>query len=210
MAAVLRVLPGFLIAALALAVLPGPATALLIREALRGQRRRVVGAIGGIELGLFAWAMFAAFGLAALVAASALAYTALRAAGAAVLVLLGIQTLWYSRKRAPQAGGEVGSARIALRLTGFRGGLLTNLANPKAAVFAFSFYPQFIPPGANVLVTTLLLALVHVLVDVTWFSVLASAVTAVRGFFDRPEVKRRTERAVGAILVGLGVRLAID
>src|SRR5262245_11846789 len=138
------VLPGFLLAALALAMLPGPATALLIREAARGDRRRTAGVIAGIEVGIFAWALASAL----VVAASALAYTVLRAAGAVVLVVLGVQTLWYSRR------GATEKPRPMLRLVGFRGGVLTNLANPKAAVFAFSFYPQFIPHGVNVFAAT--------------------------------------------------------
>lgn len=198
------VLPGFLLAALALAMLPGPATALLIREAARGDRRRTVGVIAGIEVGIFAWALASALGVAALVAASALAYTVLRAVGAVVLVVLGLQTLWYSRR------GATEKPRPMLRLVGFRGGLLTNLANPKAAVFAFSFYPQFIPHGVNVFAATALLGAVHVGVDVAWYTVVATAVDRLRGWFARSSVKRWLERVVGTILVALGLRLAIE
>ncbi len=194
----------FVLSAFVLAMLPGPATALLIRETISGDRRRVVGVIAGIEVGIFAWALLSAVGVAALVAASALAYTVLRAVGAAILVLLGLQTLWYARSRRPDR------PRPVLRVRGFRGGLLTNLANPKAAVFAFSFYPQFIPDGANVLLTSVLLGLVHVLVDVCWYSVLATAVTRAKTLFARSAVKRWLERVVGAVLVGLGLRLAVD
>jgi threonine/homoserine/homoserine lactone efflux protein len=194
----------FVISAFVLAMLPGPATALLIRETISGNRRRVVGVIGGIEAGIFAWALLSGLGVAALVAASALAYAVLRAVGAAVLVALGLQTLWYARKRRPHRPTP------ALRLTGFRGGLLTNLANPKAAVFAFSFYPQFIPHGANALLTSAVLGAVHVLVDVCWYTTLATVVTGAKAFFDRSAVKRWLERVVGAVLIGLGLRLAVE
>ena len=155
----------FVLSAFILAMLPGPATALLVREVVGGDQRRVIGVIGGIEVGIFAWAVLSGLGVAALVAASALAYTVLRAVGAAILVLLGLQTLWYSWKHRPE------KPRPVMRLRGFRGGLVTNLANPKAAVFAFSFYPQFIPHGSHVLLTSMILGTVHVCVDVAWYSV---------------------------------------
>jgi threonine/homoserine/homoserine lactone efflux protein len=199
------VLPAFILATLLLAMLPGPATALLIREAVTGDRRRVVGVLAGIEVGIFAWAVFSGLGVAALVAASTLAYAVLKAVGATVLVVLGIQTLWNARKGAPAA-----KARKVPGLRGFRGGVLTNLANPKAAVFAFSFYPQFIPHGMNVLAVSVLLGLVHVVVDIAWYTTLASVVRTARRFFDRSGVKRWLERVVGAVLIALGLRLAVD
>jgi threonine/homoserine/homoserine lactone efflux protein len=194
----------FVLSAFVLAMLPGPATALLIREVVSGNSKRVVGVIGGIEVGIFAWALLSGLGVAALVAASALAYTVLRVVGAAVLVVLGLQTLWYSRKHRPEQPKPV------LRLTGFRGGLLTNLANPKAAVFAFAFYPQFIPHRSNALIFSVVLGTVHVLVDICWYTVLAVALTKTRDLFARSAVKRWMERVVGAVLVALGLRLAVE
>ncbi|MGC9668141.1 LysE family translocator [Planosporangium sp. 12N6] len=194
----------FVLSAFVLAMLPGPATVLLIREVASGNRQRVVGVIGGIEVGIFAWAVLSGLGVAALVAVSALAYTGLRVAGAAVLILLGLQTLWYAWRRRPEP------PKPLLRLTGFRGGLLTNLANPKAAVFAFSFYPQFIPHGSNALAYSVLLGTVHVLIDVCWYTVLAGTLAKTRDLWARSAVKRWMERIVGAVLVALGLRLAID
>jgi threonine/homoserine/homoserine lactone efflux protein len=194
----------FVISAFVLAMLPGPATALLIRETVSGNRRRVIGVLGGMEVGIFAWAVLSGLGVAALVAASALAYTILRAVGAAVLVVLGIQTLLYTRSR------RTDRPKPMLRLTGFRGGVLTNLANPKAAVFAFSFYPQFIPHGANPLLTSTILGLIHVGVDLCWYTFLAAVVDRAKELFTRSGFKRWLERVVGAVLVALGLRLAID
>jgi threonine/homoserine/homoserine lactone efflux protein len=200
----------FVISAFVLAMLPGPATALLIRETVSGNRRRVIGVLGGMEVGIFAWAVLSGLGVAALVAASALAYTILRAVGAAVLVVLGIQTLWASR-RWRATGTRPGRPPLrAFRLTGFRGGVLTNLANPKAAVFAFSFYPQFIPHGANPLLTSTILGLIHVGVDLCWYTFLATVVDRAKELFTRSAVKRWLERVVGAVLVALGLRLAIE
>jgi threonine/homoserine/homoserine lactone efflux protein len=208
-ASILSVLPGFLLAVLALAMLPGPATALLIRESIAGNRRSVIGVMAGIEVGIFAWALGAATGVAALVTASRTAYTGLRIVGATVLVVLGLQTLWYARRRR-NADDAHEAPRPLVRITGFRGGLLTNLANPKAAVFAFSFYPQFVPNGANVVASCLLLGLVHVLVDVAWYTVLTFAVSRARRIFERAALRRRLEQLVGTVMVALGLRLALE
>jgi threonine/homoserine/homoserine lactone efflux protein len=97
-----------------------------------------------------------------------------------------------------------------MRLRGFRGGILTNLANPKAAVFAFSFYPQFIPHGTNPLLASVVLGAVHVLVDICWYSFLATALTRARDLVARSSFRRWMERTVGAVLVALGLRLVID
>jgi threonine/homoserine/homoserine lactone efflux protein len=194
----------FVLSAFILAMLPGPATALLVREVVGGDRRRVIGVIGGIEVGIFAWAVLSGLGVAALVAASALAYTVLRAVGAAILVLLGLQTLWYSWKHRPDRPQPM------LRLRGFRGGLLTNLANPKAAVFAFAFYPQFIPHGTNPLLASVVLGAVHVLVDICWYSFLAGALTKLRDVVAKSAFRQWMERTVGAVLIALGLRLAVD
>jgi threonine/homoserine/homoserine lactone efflux protein len=87
--------------------------------------------------------------------------------------------------------------------------VLTNLANPKAAVFAFSFYPQFIPHGSNVLLMSAVLGAVHVLVDGCWYTVLTTFVARMRDLFARSVVQRWLERIVGAVLVALGLRVAI-
>ncbi len=219
----LEMLPGFVLAVALLAMVPGPATALVIRQTVRDGRRTALLTTAGNEVGLLAWAIASAVGLAALVAASQLAYDAIRIAGAVVLIGLGLQSLLEHRRdhAGPEQPAEVTTAREATvpratapsrgrRLAAFRTGLLSNLANPKAAVFAFSFYPQFIPRGAPVLVTTLLLAAIQLVVDTAWYVLVAWMVSHARAFMRSAAVRRRLERLTGLVLLGLGARLAVE
>ena len=192
---------GIYLAAIALiALAPGPATALVIRRSALHGTKSVLPLVIGVEVGVFTWAVTSAFGVAALVSASQVAHLVLRVCGAAFLIYLGIRA-WLSSGHA-----EPAPERSRPLLTG----LVTNLANPKVAVFAFAFYPQFVPAGADVVATTVLLASVQVVVDGAWFLLLAAFVARARTFFTRTTVRRRLERVTGTVLIGLGLRLAVD
>ncbi len=203
-------------AALLLAMVPGPTTALVLRQTLQSCRRVAFVTTLGNATGLLCWSVTAAFGLSALVAASQVAYDALKLTGAVVLVALGVQSLWRAR-RAPSGDTAAGASSLgpirghgAGQWPAFRIGVVTNLANPKAAVFALSFLPQFVPPHAPVLATILLLAVVQVLVDIGWYATVAWLVNRARLLFSRRGVRRRLEQASGVVLMGVGLRLAIE
>jgi threonine/homoserine/homoserine lactone efflux protein len=159
-------------AALLLAIAPGPATAVLLRQTIRHGRARGFATVAGIEAGVFFWAVTAAVGLTALLAASEIAYSVLRIVGAITLISLGVHAILRSRNPndlPDDMADDMGMAATAIDAgpsrAAFRSGLVTNLANPKAGVFAVSFLPQFIPHGAPVLATGLLLAVVWVACD---------------------------------------------
>jgi threonine/homoserine/homoserine lactone efflux protein len=218
---------GFAGAALLLAMAPGPATAVLLRQTIRHGRRRGVATVVGIEAGVLFWAVTAAVGLSALLAASTIAYNVLRIVGALVLIGLGVQALVRSRRdhaepdaapehpdpahpdpdAAPTSASGANRARDSRRA--FRSGLVTNIANPKAGVFAISFLPQFIPRDAPVLPTGLLLAAVWVVCDGSWYLALTAVVHSARRLFSRSAMRRRLEALSGVALVGFGVRLAL-
>ncbi len=204
-----------------LAMIPGVSTAVILRQTLRAGRASGVAATLGNETGIFLWAMAAVFGLSALVLASEVAYAAIRVVGAVVLVVMGAQSLWQARRgRAVPAGAGEGTTRSssAEAARGWRRsyalGLATCGANPKAAVFAMSFLPQFVPPGTvsggNVPLTLSLLAAIWVAVDLVWYLGLIWVVGRARLVFDRPAVRRRLEQISGVILIGLGLRVAMD
>jgi threonine/homoserine/homoserine lactone efflux protein len=204
----LSLLAGFLLAVTLLAMLPGPSTALVIRRSAVYGTRTALPLIAGIEVGIYAWATAAALGVAALVAASATAFLVLKAVGAVVLVVLGFR-MWRSSRQVADldadshAGADSGWRAAA-------SGVVTTMANPKAATFAFVFYPQFVPPGADVVRTTLLLALLQVAVDACWYLILATVVGRARDFFLRSRIRQRLEQVTGTVLVALGARLVLE
>jgi threonine/homoserine/homoserine lactone efflux protein len=205
---VVDVLPQFLLACLILAILPGPATALFLHRSVRDGRAAGLAAVAGNEIGIFGWALAAGSGLTALLQANRMLYDALHVAGAAVLVWLGVSA-WRSAGRmevitqtAPPAGRTPAAA--------FRASLVSIAANPKAAVFAFSFFPQFLPSDGPVFATTVTLATIQVIFDGAYCALIVVLAVRVRDWLSRATIRRRLERTLGAILIALGVRLATE
>lgn len=204
----------FLGVAALLVVTPGPDMALIAKHALVGGRRAASLAAGGVLTGLLGWALLSALGLAALLNASATAFAALKLVGGAYLVFLGLQTIWQSRRRdadAAAAGWSVSAADAGT--TGsraYRQGVLSNLLNPKVGVFYTTFLPQFVSPDDPVLAKTVLLALLHVLISIAWLAWYVRLVVVASEVLRRPRVRRWLDRATGAVLVALGLRLATE
>ena len=175
---------------------PGPDTALIVRNTLVGGRVNGVRTAAGIVTGIAFWTLAAAAGIAALVAASHPLFTAIRVAGAAYLVWLGIATL-HGRRH------ETATARPG---SGYRQGLLSNLGNPKIAVFFTSLLPQF-ASGFGGLAA---LGLLFCAMGAAWLTVYALVVARARGVVMRPRVRRAIDTITGAALVAFGIRLAAE
>jgi RhtB (resistance to homoserine/threonine) family protein len=195
----------FLPVALLVTITPGAATAMVLRSALRDGWRAGVLTIAGNEIGVLTWALLSLLGVSALIAASEIAFAALKIGGAAVLVYLGIQSLRRSRRPAPPPAPLHHGRRRALR-----DGLVTALANPKLAVFFVALFPQFVEQRSSVVPTTLLMAALIVIFDFVWYTGLALAASRARRRFESSALSRWLERTAGAVLVALGVRVAFE
>ncbi|GAA4622020.1 LysE family translocator [Actinoallomurus vinaceus] len=199
----------FIGAAIVVAMVPGPSTAVIVRESVRSGRRAGVAVMLGNEAGVLLWGMAAVFGLSALLLASRIAYDVMRFAGVVFLITMGVRALWQARRGSAEAGEGAPAAAVSHgRL--FRLGLLTNAANPKAGVFAVSFLPQFVPHGVAVMPALALLAVVWALVDVAWYLGVIWLAGRAGRVLRSPRVRRRMEQVSGVVLVGLGVRLVTD
>ncbi len=204
----LRTLLTFAPVAALLTITPGATTALVVRSASRGGRRQAFFTTAGNSIGVLTWGVFAAVGIAAVVAASTEAFTTIKLAGAAVLVGMGVLSL--RGRHAARSERDRHDRRSRSDLAGLRDGLLTSLANPKLAVFFVALFPQFVPHGAPVLPAALVMAGVIVTFDLVWYSTLALIVHRAKRAFVEGPWSRRLERLSGAVLVGLGVRLALE
>jgi threonine/homoserine/homoserine lactone efflux protein len=196
-------LPAFVLAVVVISASPGPAMVLILRRAALRGFRGAVPTVLGLELGLYIWALLAAAGFAALVAASEVAFVVLRVAGAIFLVYLGVQA-WRHRGDVP---AEAATAAPGGWWRAFGEGAMVQLANPKA-VFMIAFYPQFVPADMPLFTTAATLALLQVALEIVLYLALAAGVARAGAWFRRPAIRRRLDAVSGAVLVGLGVRVA--
>jgi threonine/homoserine/homoserine lactone efflux protein len=201
----------FLGAVLLISASPGPAMALILRRASLRGFRSAVATVLGLEAGIYLWALAAAAGFAALVAASETAYVALRVVGAGVLLWLGVRAWRSARRHQAVEEPTIPTGRWRRGAAGaFGEGLVVQLANPKAAVFMIAFYPQFVPSDRPLFATTAVLGLVQVAVEATFYLLLAATFARAGRVLTRPAVRRRLEAVSGTVLVALGLRVALD
>jgi threonine/homoserine/homoserine lactone efflux protein len=185
-------------------VTPGQDTALTIRNTLFGGRRGGVATALGVAAGQCAWALATSVGIAALLVASEPAFVALRVFGAAYLLFVGMQALWAALRGVRRR--ETGGVAPAGSLRAFRQGLLSNLGNPKMAIFFPSLLPQFADSFASLLALGLLFAAMTLL----WLCAYAAAVAKAGDLLRRSKIRRIVDAVVGATLVAFGIRLASD
>ncbi|NUT91377.1 MAG: LysE family translocator [Saccharothrix sp.] len=198
----------FTVAALLLTITPGLDTMMLLRMVLGGGRK--AGIVGGFgtTLGCLVWGAASVAGLTALLVASRFAYDVVRYAGAAYLLWLGGSALWRSW-RGRRADEPVDSPMVtpgqALRI-----GFTTNLLNPKIGVFYLSLLPQFLPTTGDTTGWAALLVGVHVGLGQVWQLGVVWLAGRAAVVLTRPRVKRWTERLTASVLVGFGLKVALD
>jgi threonine/homoserine/homoserine lactone efflux protein len=203
-------LGGFLAISALLIVIPGPDMALVARNALRGGRRSGIATALGVFSGLIVWTVAASVGLAAMLRASEPAFVTLKIAGCVYLVYLGARSLvdalrgtGASTARRPNGHGS--SSWISLRQ-----GLVSNLGNLKIAVFFTSFLPQFVPAQHPPFVALLTLGLVFCAMTFAWLTVYSALVARAGDLLRRSSIRRALDGLTGAVLIGLGARLALE
>jgi threonine/homoserine/homoserine lactone efflux protein len=184
-------------------VTPGQDTALTIRNTLLGGRSGGIATAAGVVSGQLVWALAASAGLSAVLLASAPLFMAIRIAGAVYLVLLGVQALVAAIRGAHRVDADAAPRR---RRAPYRQGVLSNLGNPKMAVFFTSLLPQF---GSS-FAAMLALGLVFATLTLVWLSAYAVAVAKATNFLQRSWVRRALDAVTGLVLVALGLRVATE
>lgn len=200
----------FLSVSLLVIVTPGPDTALVIRNTLLGGRRGGILTSLGVATGQACWTFAASAGVAALLVTLAPAFLAVKLAGAAYLIFLGVQTLRSALRRQTVLAAAPHSAPVRRDALPYRQGLISNLGNPKMAVFFTSLLPAFTSPGEATFGTLLGLGLVFCALTLTWLSGYAFVIGRAGRLLRRPRVRRALDALTGTVLIALGLRLATE
>ncbi len=194
-----------------LTVTPGADTMLVVRNVLGGGCRAGLVTTLGICAGCFAHAALSGLGVSLILARSAVAFEVLKVAGAAYLIGLGAVSLWRLRtSENPHAAGPAGSWLPLTARRAFLQGFLTNVLNPKVAIFYLAFLPQFVRPTDPALARSILLGAIHVGMGLAWLSLVSVSLGRLGALVERRKLRGRLEALSGAVLIGLGVRLAVE
>ncbi len=198
----------FVLSGILLNLTPGQDTFFILGNSLGAGRRAGIAAAFGIAAGSIVHTVAAALGLSAILATSATAFSVVKLLGAAYLIFIGVRAL--TTRSALQERVSIGGATEAR--VAFRRGIVTNLLNPKVALFFLAFLPQFIAPDSERKIEAfLLLGATFITTGVTWCLVLAVAAARFREVLARrPHAGTLLSRAAGAVFVALGLRLALQ
>lgn len=197
-----------------LAITPGADTMLVMRSVLTSTWRAGIATNLGICLGLLAHALFSTLGLSLILVRSATIFEIVKLMGGCYLIFLGVQAIWQAFKskstliQIEALHGKPKRQKTARQF--FITGFVTNLLNPKVALFYLAFIPQFISPADAPLFKAILLGSIHLFFSFVWLIVVATFVVGLKRFLVQQKIRSALEAITGLILIGLGTKLALE
>lgn len=200
----------FLLAITLLTLTPGIDTVLVIKNASRSGGRDGVVTSLGICLGLFVHATFSAVGISAILLQSAELFMAVKWIGAGYLIWLGVSALKAALKGDASVAIDATGLKMSNLTRSLKEGFLSNVLNPKTAVFYLAFLPQFIDPQYSPFIQAMSMAAIHFVIAMVWQCGLAGAVSSAKRFFASSAAMRWMEGISGSVLVFLGSKLIFD
>jgi threonine/homoserine/homoserine lactone efflux protein len=200
----------FLVAITLLTITPGIDTVLVIKNTSRSGGKDGMVTSLGICLGLFVHATFSAVGISAILLQSEELFFAMKLTGAAYLIWLGIGGLKAAFKSHSGLTIDGSVARMSSVSQSLKEGFLSNMLNPKTAIFYLAFLPQFIDPQNSPLLQALTMAGIHFVIAMIWQCGLAGAVSSAKRFFANPMALKWMESITGSVLIILGSKLLLD
>lgn len=198
----------FIITCILLIILPGPDTAIVTKNTVTGGKRAGIQTMLGSCLGLSIHTIASVAGLSAILVQSAIAFTVLKYVGAAYLCYLGVRTLM--NMRANKANVDETLLVEAKGNSDFKQGFITNITNPKVAVFFLTFLPQFLAPNAEPFLAFLVMGVIYTGLTFIWFLVYVYLLNLIRNFMKRPATQAVIECLTGVVLIGFGIKLALE
>ncbi|MGF1720736.1 LysE family translocator [Vibrio kyushuensis] len=200
----------FILAITILTLTPGLDTAMVIRNTSRGGLTDGVVTSFGICSGLYVHALFSAIGISAVLAQSAELFQAVKLVGAGYLIWLGINSLLAMKNSHSSLGVNNVTASKVDSLRSLREGFLSNVLNPKTAVFYLAFLPQFIDPQGSALIQSLFMATIHFVIAMLWQCGLSSVLSRAKSLLTNERFLKWMEGTTGAVLVFLGIKLLLE
>ncbi|MFP8641933.1 LysE family translocator [Priestia aryabhattai] len=197
----------FVITCIFLIILPGSDTAVMTKNTLTVGKRGGFKTMIGICCALSIHTLTAIVGLSAIVAKSALLFSIFKYIGAVYLIYLGIKSLWTLRN---QETAETVVENKYKNRSSFKQGFLTNLLNPKIAVFFLTFLPQFVNPGSHTFMPFLILGITYIVLTVMWYLFYIYLLNQISAFMKKPKIQKVIEGITGTILIGFGIKLALE
>ena len=198
----------FIVACILIIILPGPDTAVVTKNTIVHGKKQGLQTMFGICLGLLLHTAMCVAGLSALIVKSAVAFTVLKVVGAIYLVYLGVKTLWAMR--AKKSDIDVETLVVPKGNSSFRQGFITNITNPKVAVFFLTFMPQFLATDSNPFLAFSAMGIIYAALSFVWFIFYVYLLNHIRSFMQRPVTQAVTEGLTGLVLIGFGIKLAFE
>ncbi|ACK97106.1 LysE family translocator [Bacillus thuringiensis] len=200
----------FIIMSICLIILPGPDTAMATKNTL------IAGKVGGVKtvfgtcIALLIHTLAAVIGLSALIVKSALLFSIFKYVGALYLIYIGIKALLAVRNKEGVDTNDISLNNENKHTSCFRQGFLTNLLNPKIAVFFLTFLPQFLNPNHNTFIQLLVMGLTYLVLTAFWFAFYIFLIDKISAFMKKPKTQRYIQGLTGIVLIGFGVKLAFE
>ncbi|URT68987.1 LysE family translocator [Cytobacillus firmus] len=198
----------FLILSLFVVMSPGIDTALITKRTISDGRTDGYKMGLGITAGSLVHTFSAAFGLSAILMQSAAAFEVIKYAGAVYLIYLGLSS-FISLKKKKNSDIET-EVKTDIKKSAFKQGLLSNVLNPKVAMFFLTFLPQFVKAGENAQQQLIIMGIIYTLLSISWFFLYVFFINYLRDWLMSPKVQRVMDKATGVVLIGFGLKLAMD
>ncbi|UPG65314.1 LysE family translocator [Metabacillus endolithicus] len=197
----------FLVLSLFVVMSPGIDTALITKRTISDGRKDGFSMALGITTGSFVHTFAAAFGLSAILLQSAVAFEIVKYVGAFYLIYLGISSFISRKKKDPAAENQ---QNAQMKKSAFKQGLISNVLNPKVAMFFLTFLPQFIQTGENATQQLIIMGVIYTLLSISWFFIYVFFINYLREWLLSPKVQIIMDNFTGLVLIGFGLKLALD
>ncbi|HDR7391649.1 LysE family translocator [Bacillus toyonensis] len=200
----------FIIMSIFLIILPGPDTAMATKNTLVAGKMGGVKTVFGTCVALLIHTLAAVIGLSALIVKSALLFSIFKYVGALYLIYIGIKALLAVKNKEGVNTNDVSINNDKEHTSCFRQGFLTNLLNPKIAVFFLTFLPQFLNPSHNTFIQLLVMGLTYLVLTIIWFAFYIFLIDKISAFMKKPKTQRYIQGLTGIVLIGFGIKLALE